>query len=191
MGIHAFLRLCWQLLVMLLYCNSKAVMDVFLSVISGRWLWSIKKKSFESWKQKWLVYHFFYHWQVIWKVVLFQQQNECHVRIHPLQSCDLDSDFIWRSVSYSSCIIFLTRKNNLYLFCACTFQRARPKSDQEENELVMASLRSLYEERQRSHQHILSGDSKQVTVTHLFFTTKPSTRSPLVSCFLITIVNNS
>ncbi|XP_027138460.1 TBC1 domain family member 1 isoform X1 [Larimichthys crocea] len=40
--------------------------------------------------------------------------------------------------------------------------RARPKSDQEENELVMASLRSLYEERQRSHQHTLSGDSKQV-----------------------------
>uniref|UniRef100_A0A8C4IVB4 TBC1 domain family member 1 n=1 Tax=Dicentrarchus labrax TaxID=13489 RepID=A0A8C4IVB4_DICLA len=42
--------------------------------------------------------------------------------------------------------------------------RARPKSDQEENELVMASLRNLYEERQRSHQHTLSGDSKQVTV---------------------------
>ncbi|XP_070833321.1 TBC1 domain family member 1 isoform X1 [Chaetodon trifascialis] len=40
--------------------------------------------------------------------------------------------------------------------------RARPKSDQEENELVMASLRSLYEERQRSHQHTLCGDSKQV-----------------------------
>ncbi|XP_051239893.1 TBC1 domain family member 1 isoform X2 [Dicentrarchus labrax] len=39
--------------------------------------------------------------------------------------------------------------------------RARPKSDQEENELVMASLRNLYEERQRSHQHTLSGDSKQ------------------------------
>ncbi|KAM6941081.1 TBC1 domain family member 1 isoform 2-T6 [Lycodopsis pacificus] len=40
--------------------------------------------------------------------------------------------------------------------------RARPKSDQEENELVMASLRDLYEERQRSHQHTLPGDSKQV-----------------------------
>ncbi|XP_042340885.1 TBC1 domain family member 1 isoform X2 [Plectropomus leopardus] len=40
--------------------------------------------------------------------------------------------------------------------------RARPKSDQEENELVMASLRNLYAERQRSHQHILPGDSKQV-----------------------------
>nr|XP_043884457.1 TBC1 domain family member 1 isoform X3 [Solea senegalensis] len=39
--------------------------------------------------------------------------------------------------------------------------RARPKSDQEENELVMASLRNLYEEKQRSHQHILPGDSKQ------------------------------
>ncbi|KAM8771915.1 TBC1 domain family member 1 isoform 1-T1 [Acanthopagrus schlegelii] len=39
--------------------------------------------------------------------------------------------------------------------------RARPKSDQEENELVMVSLRNLYEEKQRSHQHTLSGD-KQV-----------------------------
>ncbi|KAF1395194.1 hypothetical protein PFLUV_G00009010 [Perca fluviatilis] len=40
--------------------------------------------------------------------------------------------------------------------------RARPKSDQEENELVMASLRNLYEERQRSHQHTLPGDRKQL-----------------------------
>ncbi|XP_071779317.2 TBC1 domain family member 1 isoform X1 [Centroberyx gerrardi] len=40
--------------------------------------------------------------------------------------------------------------------------RARPKSDQEENELVMASLRNLYEERQKSHQHTQPGDSKQV-----------------------------
>lgn len=40
--------------------------------------------------------------------------------------------------------------------------RARPKSDQEENELVMTSLRNLYEERQRSHQHTLPGDSKPV-----------------------------
>ncbi|KAK2817002.1 hypothetical protein Q5P01_025193 [Channa striata] len=39
--------------------------------------------------------------------------------------------------------------------------RARPMSDQEENELVMALLRNLYEERQRSHQHTLAGDSKQ------------------------------
>uniref|UniRef100_UPI001EAF5F0F TBC1 domain family member 1-like n=1 Tax=Oncorhynchus gorbuscha TaxID=8017 RepID=UPI001EAF5F0F len=31
--------------------------------------------------------------------------------------------------------------------------RASPKSDQEENELVMGSLRSLYEQKQRSHQH--------------------------------------
>uniref|UniRef100_A0A3P8TZ12 TBC1 domain family member 1 n=1 Tax=Amphiprion percula TaxID=161767 RepID=A0A3P8TZ12_AMPPE len=40
--------------------------------------------------------------------------------------------------------------------------RARPKSDQEENELVMASLRNLYEERQKSHQHTLPGDAKSV-----------------------------
>uniref|UniRef100_A0A671TL02 TBC1 domain family member 1 n=1 Tax=Sparus aurata TaxID=8175 RepID=A0A671TL02_SPAAU len=39
--------------------------------------------------------------------------------------------------------------------------RARPKSDQEENELVMVSLRNLYEERQRSHQHTLSGDKQE------------------------------
>ncbi|XP_031672567.1 TBC1 domain family member 1, partial [Oncorhynchus kisutch] len=31
--------------------------------------------------------------------------------------------------------------------------RASPKSDQEENELLMGSLRSLYEQKQRSHQH--------------------------------------
>uniref|UniRef100_A0A1A8PP19 TBC1 (Tre-2/USP6, BUB2, cdc16) domain family, member 1 n=1 Tax=Nothobranchius rachovii TaxID=451742 RepID=A0A1A8PP19_9TELE len=40
--------------------------------------------------------------------------------------------------------------------------RARPKSDQEENELVMVSLRNLYEEKQKNHQHSLPGDSKQV-----------------------------
>ncbi|XP_070409911.1 TBC1 domain family member 1 isoform X3 [Nothobranchius furzeri] len=40
--------------------------------------------------------------------------------------------------------------------------RARPKSDQEENELVMASLRNLYEEKQKNHQHSLPGDNKQV-----------------------------
>ncbi|XP_041640870.1 TBC1 domain family member 1 isoform X2 [Cheilinus undulatus] len=41
--------------------------------------------------------------------------------------------------------------------------RARPKSDQEENELVMTCLRNLYEEKQKSHQHTLSADSKQVS----------------------------
>uniref|UniRef100_A0A673CCN7 TBC1 domain family member 1 n=1 Tax=Sphaeramia orbicularis TaxID=375764 RepID=A0A673CCN7_9TELE len=52
--------------------------------------------------------------------------------------------------------------------------RARPKSDQEENELVMASLRSLYEERQKSHQHSLHVDimlSTQVclcVLVHIF-----------------------
>uniref|UniRef100_A0A667XMS2 TBC1 domain family member 1 n=1 Tax=Myripristis murdjan TaxID=586833 RepID=A0A667XMS2_9TELE len=44
--------------------------------------------------------------------------------------------------------------------------RARPKNDQEENELVMASLRNLYEERQRSHQHTQPGDSKRVMQAH-------------------------
>uniref|UniRef100_A0A667XNS4 TBC1 domain family member 1 n=1 Tax=Myripristis murdjan TaxID=586833 RepID=A0A667XNS4_9TELE len=46
------------------------------------------------------------------------------------------------------------------------FNKARPKNDQEENELVMASLRNLYEERQRSHQHTQPGDSKRVMQAH-------------------------
>lgn len=67
--------------------------------------------------------------------------------------------------------LFASVEQKIYycVFCARVFQRARPKSDQEENELVMASLRSLYEERQRSHQHTLPGDSKQVTFAHLTF----------------------
>ncbi|KAM9792732.1 TBC1 domain family member 1 [Neosynchiropus ocellatus] len=40
--------------------------------------------------------------------------------------------------------------------------KACPKSDQEENELVMGSLRKLYEERQKSHQHTVNGETKQV-----------------------------
>uniref|UniRef100_A0A667XYI4 TBC1 domain family member 1 n=1 Tax=Myripristis murdjan TaxID=586833 RepID=A0A667XYI4_9TELE len=47
-----------------------------------------------------------------------------------------------------------------------TMVMARPKNDQEENELVMASLRNLYEERQRSHQHTQPGDSKRVMQAH-------------------------
>uniref|UniRef100_A0A8C5NHT0 TBC1 (tre-2/USP6, BUB2, cdc16) domain family, member 1 n=1 Tax=Gouania willdenowi TaxID=441366 RepID=A0A8C5NHT0_GOUWI len=39
--------------------------------------------------------------------------------------------------------------------------QSRPKSDQEENVLVMASLRTLYEEKQRCHQHTLPGENKQ------------------------------
>lgn len=55
------------------------------------------------------------------------------------------------------------------------FQRACPKSDQEENELVMAYLRVLYEEKQRSHQHALPGDIKQVNNSH----TCPAVPPPL------------
>uniref|UniRef100_A0A8C5CX16 TBC1 domain family member 1 n=1 Tax=Gadus morhua TaxID=8049 RepID=A0A8C5CX16_GADMO len=40
--------------------------------------------------------------------------------------------------------------------------KMRAKSEQEENEMVMASLRSLYEERQKGHQHSQPGESKQV-----------------------------
>uniref|UniRef100_A0A8C5AL64 TBC1 domain family member 1 n=1 Tax=Gadus morhua TaxID=8049 RepID=A0A8C5AL64_GADMO len=38
--------------------------------------------------------------------------------------------------------------------------KMRAKSEQEENEMVMASLRSLYEERQKGHQHSQPGESK-------------------------------
>ncbi|XP_014836377.1 PREDICTED: TBC1 domain family member 1 isoform X3 [Poecilia mexicana] len=41
--------------------------------------------------------------------------------------------------------------------------RARPKSDQEENELVMAFLRNMYEEKQKTHQHSSLDNSKQVS----------------------------
>ncbi|XP_028317468.1 TBC1 domain family member 1 isoform X3 [Gouania willdenowi] len=41
-----------------------------------------------------------------------------------------------------------------------SMMRSRPKSDQEENVLVMASLRTLYEEKQRCHQHTLPGENK-------------------------------
>uniref|UniRef100_A0A3B3RKQ0 TBC1 domain family member 4 n=1 Tax=Paramormyrops kingsleyae TaxID=1676925 RepID=A0A3B3RKQ0_9TELE len=40
--------------------------------------------------------------------------------------------------------------------------RARPKTEQEENELVVASLRGLYEELQRAHSHGCDGSVKQV-----------------------------
>nr|XP_061791764.1 TBC1 domain family member 1-like [Nerophis lumbriciformis] len=39
--------------------------------------------------------------------------------------------------------------------------RSRPKSEQEENEFIMASLRNLYEERQRLHHHTFSKETKQ------------------------------
>uniref|UniRef100_A0A3B3YCC9 TBC1 domain family member 1 n=1 Tax=Poecilia mexicana TaxID=48701 RepID=A0A3B3YCC9_9TELE len=45
--------------------------------------------------------------------------------------------------------------------------RARPKSDQEENELVMAFLRNMYEEKQKTHQHSSLDNSKQVQPARL------------------------
>ncbi|RXN25578.1 TBC1 domain family member 1 isoform X2 [Labeo rohita] len=39
--------------------------------------------------------------------------------------------------------------------------KARPKSDQEENELIVASLRRLYEERQKTHTHTHNGQTKK------------------------------
>uniref|UniRef100_A0A8C9W6Y5 TBC1 domain family member 1 n=1 Tax=Scleropages formosus TaxID=113540 RepID=A0A8C9W6Y5_SCLFO len=43
-----------------------------------------------------------------------------------------------------------------------TTMKARPKTEQEENELVVSSLRRLYEERQKSHLHTCNGGVKQV-----------------------------
>ncbi|XP_026990737.2 TBC1 domain family member 1 isoform X3 [Tachysurus fulvidraco] len=48
---------------------------------------------------------------------------------------------------------------------ACVFEttlKARPKSDQEENELVVSCLRRLYEERQKQHTHTDIAQTKQV-----------------------------
>ncbi|XP_034157063.1 TBC1 domain family member 1 isoform X3 [Pangasianodon hypophthalmus] len=47
---------------------------------------------------------------------------------------------------------------------ACVFEttlKARPKSDQEENELVVSCLRQLYEERQKTHTHTHITQTKQ------------------------------
>uniref|UniRef100_A0A674MK22 TBC1 domain family member 4 n=1 Tax=Takifugu rubripes TaxID=31033 RepID=A0A674MK22_TAKRU len=46
------------------------------------------------------------------------------------------------------------------------FQRSCPKSDKEENELVMASLRRLYEKKQSNHQHSVTQNSEEVTFTY-------------------------
>lgn len=46
------------------------------------------------------------------------------------------------------------------------FQKACPKSDKEENELVMASLRKLYEEKQSNHQHSVTLNSEEVKFTY-------------------------
>ncbi|XP_036439633.1 TBC1 domain family member 1 isoform X3 [Colossoma macropomum] len=42
-----------------------------------------------------------------------------------------------------------------------TTLKARPKSDQEENELIVSCLRRLYEERQKAHTHTHNGQAKQ------------------------------
>ncbi|KAI4885865.1 hypothetical protein NFI96_010898 [Prochilodus magdalenae] len=43
--------------------------------------------------------------------------------------------------------------------------KARPKSDQEENELIVSCLRRLYEERQKTHTHVHNGQAKQESLT--------------------------
>uniref|UniRef100_A0A8C6LAK1 TBC1 domain family member 4 n=1 Tax=Nothobranchius furzeri TaxID=105023 RepID=A0A8C6LAK1_NOTFU len=83
-----------------------------------------------------------------------------------------------------------------FTFGAVMRLRARPKSDQEENELVMASLRNLYEEKQKNHQHSLPGDNKQVVSTllnHLKTTPPMSVFSPSLVTFptFVVLVRNS
>uniref|UniRef100_A0A673G3S0 TBC1 domain family member 4 n=1 Tax=Sinocyclocheilus rhinocerous TaxID=307959 RepID=A0A673G3S0_9TELE len=41
--------------------------------------------------------------------------------------------------------------------------KARPKSDQEENELIVSCLRRLYEERQKTHTHTHNGQTKKTS----------------------------
>uniref|UniRef100_A0A3Q2YIM6 TBC1 domain family member 4 n=1 Tax=Hippocampus comes TaxID=109280 RepID=A0A3Q2YIM6_HIPCM len=57
--------------------------------------------------------------------------------------------------------------------------RSRPKSEQEENELTMASLRNLYEERQRIHHHTLPNDTKQAAAAPVEVQQQSSSRQRL------------
>lgn len=41
-------------------------------------------------------------------------------------------------------------------------QKARPKSDQEENELIVSCLRRHYEDKQKTHTHTHDGETKKV-----------------------------
>uniref|UniRef100_A0A671MW33 TBC1 domain family member 4 n=1 Tax=Sinocyclocheilus anshuiensis TaxID=1608454 RepID=A0A671MW33_9TELE len=61
--------------------------------------------------------------------------------------------------------------------------KARPKSDQEENELIVSCLRRLYEERQKTHTHTHNGQTKKV---HLHVMSSSSLWTPImsVSCVL-------
>uniref|UniRef100_A0A671MUP8 TBC1 domain family member 4 n=1 Tax=Sinocyclocheilus anshuiensis TaxID=1608454 RepID=A0A671MUP8_9TELE len=59
--------------------------------------------------------------------------------------------------------------------------KARPKSDQEENELIVSCLRRLYEERQKTHTHTHNGQTKKV---HLHVMSSSSLWTPIMSvCF--------
>uniref|UniRef100_A0A9J8AR73 TBC1 domain family member 4 n=1 Tax=Cyprinus carpio carpio TaxID=630221 RepID=A0A9J8AR73_CYPCA len=50
------------------------------------------------------------------------------------------------------------------IFVSVFEQKARPKSDQEGNELIVSCLRQLYEERQKTHTHTHNGQTKKVAV---------------------------
>uniref|UniRef100_A0A9J7Y0H1 TBC1 domain family member 4 n=1 Tax=Cyprinus carpio carpio TaxID=630221 RepID=A0A9J7Y0H1_CYPCA len=47
------------------------------------------------------------------------------------------------------------------IFVSVFEQKARPKSDQEGNELIVSCLRQLYEERQKTHTHTHNGQTKK------------------------------
>uniref|UniRef100_A0A9J8D3R0 TBC1 domain family member 4 n=1 Tax=Cyprinus carpio carpio TaxID=630221 RepID=A0A9J8D3R0_CYPCA len=56
--------------------------------------------------------------------------------------------------------------------------KARPKSDQEENEFIVSCLRRLYEDRQKTHTHTHDGQTKKV---HLLLMSSSSLWTPITS----------
>uniref|UniRef100_A0A8C1RWD3 TBC1 (tre-2/USP6, BUB2, cdc16) domain family, member 1 n=1 Tax=Cyprinus carpio TaxID=7962 RepID=A0A8C1RWD3_CYPCA len=59
--------------------------------------------------------------------------------------------------------------------------KARPKSDQEENEFIVSCLRRLYEDRQKTHTHTHDGQTKKV---HLLLMSSSSLWTPITSVCL-------
>lgn len=123
----------------------------------------------QSWKCSWIMSCIFMQhiilllekkniFQLIHDPIQSKSQQNAYTHIiakcHVIQSCP-SSRITW---GFFFCKVVLSAFQQFVLY-----QRAHPRSDQEENELVMASLRHLYEERQRCHQHVAAGDHKQVT----------------------------
>lgn len=80
-------------------------------------------------------------------------------------------------------LIFL--KGWLLIGFVFVFQKAYPQSDKEENELVMASLRTLYEKKQSKHQHSVTQKSEEVTFTN---TNTPAYIGIILRTILLSII---